>query len=156
MAAGFEFYDTTSPYSAVLPDIVAQSDLGRIGFRLVRDDDGVCKPLLSGEQTLSLNYDCVSAGSGYSPDQCTVPFAGVAPNVPDGTSNGDVTVSFNSNGESSLAGYRYADAGRVAISLNAEVNGATIESYTTLKLSVLSTSICSEIKGTKSSENNNK
>ena len=128
VAAGFEFYDTTSPYSAVLPDIVAQSDLGRIGFRLVRDDDGVCKPLLSGEQTLSLNYDCVSAGSGYSPDQCTVPFAGVAPNVPDGTSNGDVTVSFNSNGESSLAGYRYADAGRVAISLNAEVNGATIES----------------------------
>ena len=132
VAAGFEFYDTASPYSAVLPDIVAESDLGRIGFRLVRDVDGVCKPLLFGEQTLSLNYDCVSDSSGYSPDQCSVPFAGVAPNVPDGTSNGDITVTFNNNGESSLTGYQYANVGRVSISLGAEVNNATIESANAL------------------------
>lgn len=131
--AGFEFYDTSVPYTTALPDIIAESDLGRIGLRAVKDNAGVCQALLTGSQTISLSYDCVSGGNAYSPDQCAVPLAGVAvAGDGSGQNTGNRTLNFNVNGETSLSGFTYADAGRVALSASAVINGVTVESGSTV------------------------
>ncbi|MDY6927831.1 MAG: LamG domain-containing protein [Pseudomonadota bacterium] len=127
--AGFEFYDTVAPYSSVLPDVIAEADLGRIGLRAVRDNAGVCQALLTGSQSVSLSYDCIDGGTGYSPDQCSVPLAGVPVNGSGaGQNTASVTLNFNADGETSLSGFSYADAGRVALAATASVNGVTIDS----------------------------
>ena len=127
--AGFEFYDTAAPYASALPDIVAESDLSRIGLRAVRDNAGVCQALLTGTQSVTLGFDCVSGGADYSPESCSVPLAGVPVNGDgSGENSGSVSLTFNSNGETSLSGLSYADAGRVALSASAVVSGVMIES----------------------------
>ena len=127
--AGFEFFDTAAPYSSLLPDIVAEADLGRIGLRAVRDNAGVCQALLTGNQAVSLSYDCIDGGTGYSPDQCSVPLAGVPVSGSGaGQNTASVTLNFDAAGETSLSGFSYADAGRIALAATASVNGVTIDS----------------------------
>ena len=127
--AGFEFYDTAAPYSWVLPDIIAESDLGRIGLRAVRDNAGVCQALLTGNQSVSLSYDCIDGNTGYSPDQCSVPLAGVPVSGSGiGQNTASITLNFDANGETSLSGFSYADAGRVALAASTTVSGVTIDS----------------------------
>ncbi len=128
--AGFEFFDTANPYQTTLPAIVAESDLGRVGLRAVQSNAGVCQALLTGQQSVTLGYDCVSPGNAsYSPDQCSVPFAGVPVSGNGlGENSAPVTLTFDSNGETSLAGRTYADAGRLTITATANINNTTIES----------------------------
>ncbi|TPV57319.1 LamG domain-containing protein [Aestuariibacter sp. GS-14] len=130
--AGFEFYDTANPYQTALPDLIAESDLGRIGLRAVQNNAGVCKALLNGQQSVTLGYDCVSDNTAsYSPDQCSVPFAGIPVSGNGlGENSAAVTLTFNNNGEASLAGRSYADAGRLALSATATISGTTISSGT--------------------------
>lgn len=129
--AGFEFFDTANPYQTALPDIVAESDLGRVGLRAVQNNAGVCEALLTGQQSVTLGYNCMSDTASYSPDQCSVPFAGV-PVSGDGTGENSaaVTLTFDSNGETSLSGRSYADAGRLSISATATISNTTISSGT--------------------------
>jgi len=127
--AGLAFYDALAPYQASLPDLVAESDLGRIGLRAVRDNSGVCEALLTGAQNINLTYDCIDGGTSYSQDQCSVPFAGVAVSGDGSTDNsGTVSVTFNQNGEATLSGYRYADAGKVALQASANIAGVALDS----------------------------
>ncbi|GGF82923.1 hypothetical protein GCM10011338_39000 [Alteromonas lipolytica] len=127
--AGFEFYDTAAPYSQALPDIIAESDLGRIGLRAVQNNAGVCQALLTGPQSVNLGFDCIDGGTGYSTDTCRVPLGSIpVAGAGSGVNTSSVVLTFNVNGETSLSGMRYADAGRVALSASAMVNGVTIES----------------------------
>ncbi|PRO74550.1 hypothetical protein C6Y40_05425 [Alteromonas alba] len=127
--AGFEFYDALSPYRSTLPDLIAESDLGRIGLRVVRDNSGVCEALLTGSQNINLTYDCIDGGTSYSTDQCSVPFAGVPVSGDGSTDNsGTVSVTFNQNGEASLRGYHYADAGKIALQASANIAGVALDS----------------------------
>ncbi|OFI32216.1 hypothetical protein BFC17_08335 [Alteromonas lipolytica] len=127
--AGLAFYDALAPYQASLPDLVAESDLGRIGLRAVRDNSGVCVAMLTGAQNINLTYDCIDGGTSYSPDQCSVPFAGISVSGDGSTTNsGTVSVTFNQNGEASLSGYHYADAGKVALQASANIAGVVLDS----------------------------
>lgn len=128
--AGFEFFDRLNTSSTGLPTIVAENDLNRVGIRALQNENGVCGPLLSGNQTINLNYDCVTTSDApYSPNQCRRDFADIAiTNSGAGINSGTVNVSFNNQGEASLAGFSYADSGRLAISVDAVVDGVTIDS----------------------------
>ncbi|MDM7859134.1 LamG domain-containing protein [Alteromonas sp. ASW11-36] len=136
--AGFEFFNVNQPASSVLDPVIAESDLGGIGIRAVQNQNGVCGPLLQGSQTVSLEYECVStADAPYSTNQCAVPFAGVAVNGDGSGSNaGNLQLQFDSNGETTLTGYQYADAGRLAVAISAVVQGINISSGATVVDSV--------------------
>lgn len=128
--AGFEFFDSAATYSATLPDVIAESDLGSIGLRAVQNNAGACEALLTGTQYVNLSFDCVSdSNAPNSPDQCSVPFAGI-PISGDGSSanSGTLALTFDSDGETTLSGFSYADAGRLSLSAQAIVGGININS----------------------------
>lgn len=131
--AGFQFFNASAPYSTSLPDVVAESSMSAIGLRAVSSNNGVCSALLTGEQTVTLGFDCVSSSdTDYSADQCQVPFAGVSVQGDgSGTSSGSVTLTFNASGEATFAGYQYADAGRVALTASASIDDVAITSGST-------------------------
>lgn len=120
---GFEFYDASG--GPTLPDQLAANNFTNLNLRAVRNDAGVCKALLTGEQEITLTYDC------DSPNVCLTPFAGV-PITGDGSaeSSGTVSLTFNSEGVASLSGLSYADAGRVKIKAQAEIDDVTITAST--------------------------
>ncbi|MBT0586880.1 LamG domain-containing protein [Alteromonas oceanisediminis] len=128
--AGFEFFDSATPSSSVLPDVIAESDLGRVGIRAIQSVGGECSPLLTGAESIDLSFDCVTeSDASYSTDQCTAPFAGI-PVSGDGSgvTTGPLNLTFNGAGEASLSGFQYADAGRVALVVSDVIDGKTISS----------------------------
>ncbi|WP_100657726.1 LamG domain-containing protein [Alteromonas flava] len=131
--AGFEFFNVNQPASTVLPAVIAESDLGVVGIRAIENQDGVCSPLLSGTHNVQLSFDCLSAvDAPYSSNQCRVPFAGVGVvGTGAGVNSGTVPLTFDSNGEATLTGYQYADAGRVALTAAATIDGVNIRSGST-------------------------
>ncbi len=131
--AGLVFFDAGSADdSAQLPDIVAQNSLAPIGIRAVRDNAGVCEALVAGEQQVDLTFDCVHAGADYSSNQCQVPFAGIAVEG-DGTgaNSGTLSLTFDAEGRTTLDGYQYSDAGRLALTASATIDGASVTSGST-------------------------
>ena len=131
VAAGLVFFDTATSAS-LLPDTVAQTDLGRVGLWAAKDEGGVCKALLNGPRTIDFSYTCTSdAQAPYSSAQCQVPFAGV-PVSGDGSgaNSGQLTLTFDDEGKASFAGYQYADAGRLLLTASAEIDQTPFNSGT--------------------------
>ena len=128
--AGFQFYNSATPYDTVLPATIAGSDLGAVGLRAVQDNGGQCQALLSGNQTVTLGFDCVSTnGADYTSTSCRVPFAGINVNGDgSGVSSGTVTLNFNNDGETTLSGLSYEDASRLALTATSTIDGVTIDS----------------------------
>ncbi|MBO1255837.1 hypothetical protein J3L16_09095 [Alteromonas sp. 5E99-2] len=124
--AGFVFVDRFNGLSTSLPDILAESSLNRLGIRAVEDDEGVCVGALTGQQNVTLSYDCVTTGAPYSTNVCRVPFANVPVNNATGESSGVVSLNFDSNGVASLEG-TYNDAGRLAISASGDYPDFSID-----------------------------
>ncbi|WP_414829398.1 DUF6701 domain-containing protein [Alteromonas sp. H39] len=131
--AGFTFFDAASADdSTTLPDIVAQDSLARIGLRAVKDNAGVCEALVSGEQDITLTFDCVQTGADYSPNQCRVPFAGIGiTGDGSGDNSGTLTLTFDDQGRTTFDGLHYSDAGRLSLRAGATIDGATITSGST-------------------------
>ncbi|WP_137165600.1 LamG domain-containing protein [Salinimonas lutimaris] len=130
-AAGLVFFDTTTS-AALLPDTIAQSDLGRIGLWAAKDEGGVCKALLNGAQTIDFSYQCYNdASAPYSSEQCQMPFAGVpVTGNGSGQNSGQLTLTFDEEGKTSLAGYQYADAGRLLLTASAQIDQTPFNSGT--------------------------
>ena len=128
--AGLEFFDVTNPTGNQLPIVTAEQDLGTIGIRAIRDNNGACSALLTGPQTIDLSFDCISEPDApYSSNVCQVPFAGIGiSGNAQGTQSGSVTLNFNNAGEATLANQQYADAGRLALSASATVQGVNFGS----------------------------
>ncbi|MGS2721187.1 LamG-like jellyroll fold domain-containing protein [Paraglaciecola aestuariivivens] len=120
---GFEFSDANG--GASLPDQLAEANITNVNLRAIRNNNGVCQGLLAGEQDVTLIYDC------DDPNVCQTPFAGIAvAGDGSGESSGTVRLNFDINGVASLSGLSYADAGRVKIKAEAEINNVTFTATT--------------------------
>jgi MSHA biogenesis protein MshQ len=120
---GFEFYDANGGPN--LPDQIAADNFVDLNLRAVRNDQGVCKALLAGEQDITLIYEC------DTPNVCLTPFAGIAISGDGSAENsGTVSLTFNSEGIASLSSFSYADAGRVKLKAQAEIDNVTITATT--------------------------
>ena len=118
---GFELYGENT--GDTLPDQLAANNFQNVNLRAVRSNNNVCEALLKGPKNIDLTYDC------DSPDQCLTSLSGISV-TGDGTggNTGNIEVEFNDQGEASLAVLNYPDAGRLILSIQAEVDGVTINS----------------------------
>ena len=116
---GFELYGENN--GEPLPDQLAANKFKHVNLRAVRSNNNVCEALLTGTQTVDLTYNCIL------PNECVTPFSKIAI---DGNGLGDNTgtlrVAFNAQGVANLSGLNYPDAGRLTLSVAAEVEGVTI------------------------------
>jgi MSHA biogenesis protein MshQ len=120
--AGFEFVGAQSTDKR-LPDQLGEQSFVNANLRAVQNNNGVCEALLEGSQDITLGVDCVSPG------RCLTPFSNIDTTLaPDGETTGQVRLTFAANGIASLNPLYYADAGRLALSAQAEVEGVTITS----------------------------
>jgi MSHA biogenesis protein MshQ len=118
---GFELYGASIGDS--LPDQKAVDDFKDVNLRAVRSNNNVCEALLQGTQNIDLTYDC------DSPDQCLTPLSGIAIDGDgSGGNTGTLTVLFDALGVANLSGLNYPDAGRLTLSVQAEVDGVTFNS----------------------------
>jgi MSHA biogenesis protein MshQ len=118
---GFELYGENT--GDTLPDQLAANNFQNVNLRAVRSNNNVCEALLQGTQNIGLTYNC------DSPDRCLTSLSGISV-TGDGTggNTGNIEVEFNDQGEASLAVLNYPDAGRLILSVQAEVDGVTIDS----------------------------
>jgi MSHA biogenesis protein MshQ len=116
---GFEIYGAN--IGDLLSDQLAASNFLNVNLRAVRSNNNVCEALLAGTQDIDLTYDC------DSPNQCLTPLSGISI-MGDGTggNTGSIEVEFNDQGVASLAVLNYPDAGRLTLSIQAEVEGVTV------------------------------
>jgi MSHA biogenesis protein MshQ len=116
---GFEIYGAS--IGDLLSDQLAASNFLNVNLRAVRSNNNVCEALLAGTQDIDLTYDC------DSPNQCLTPLSGISI-MGDGTggNTGSIEVEFNDQGVASLAVLNYPDAGRLTLSIQAEVEGVTV------------------------------
>ncbi|WP_100643542.1 LamG domain-containing protein [Alteromonas facilis] len=131
--AGFEFFNVNQFGNSDLPAVIAESDLGVIGIRAIENRNGECSALLSGTHTVNFGYDCVTTADAlYSTNQCRVPFAGIPlSGGGTGVNSGTMNLTFDADGEARLSGKQYADAGRLNLSVSANIDGANITSGNT-------------------------
>ena len=117
---GFEIYGAN--IGDPLPDQLAASNFNNANVRAVRSVDNVCEALLEGTQEITLSYNC------ESPGQCLTPL-NVIEIVGDGTgeNSGNIEVEFNAQGVASLALLNYPDAGRLTLSVAAQIEGVTFD-----------------------------
>jgi MSHA biogenesis protein MshQ len=123
--AGFEFIGATIS-DKTLPDQLAESQFSNVKLRSVQDNNGVCQAALTGSHTITLGYNC------DSPAICLTSLAGIAISDASGESSGNITLNFGTDGIASLQALNYADAGRLALSAQANVDGAQILKGTAL------------------------
>jgi MSHA biogenesis protein MshQ len=116
---GFEIYGAN--FGDSLPDQLAANDFQNVNIRAVRSNENVCEALLEGTQKISLSYDCIS------PDQCLTPLNDITITNDVGENTGNINVEFNDQGVASLALLNYPDAGRLSLSVQAVVDGVTID-----------------------------
>ncbi|WP_272997879.1 DUF6701 domain-containing protein [Paraglaciecola agarilytica] len=123
--AGFEFVGTDVA-DKFLPDQLAELNFSGANLRAVQNTNGVCQALLQGQQEITLGVNCTS------PNRCETNFSGIDTSTnPSGESTGSVRLTFDANGIASLDTLSYADAGRVGLRAEAQINGVTITSGTT-------------------------
>ncbi|WP_158525316.1 LamG domain-containing protein [Glaciecola sp. KUL10] len=125
--AGFRFIDSVTGNILSQPHtLVAQTNMSGIAIQAVKNDAGVCAPVLSGSQSVDISYTCDDSGVyTYSPGVCVSPFAGV-PVSGASTSSGSINMTFNSSSTATFAGYSYADVGRLQIRVSSIIDGADI------------------------------
>ncbi|MFT4807201.1 MAG: MSHA biogenesis protein MshQ [Paraglaciecola sp.] len=116
---GFELYGENT--GDTLPDQLAANNFQNVNLRAVRSNNNVCEALLEGTQNVDLTYDC------NSPDTCITPLNGISiTGDGSGGNTGSIEVEFNDQGVASLALLNYPDAGRLILSIEAEVEGVSI------------------------------
>lgn len=117
---GFEIYGAN--IGDPVPDQVAANNFLNANVRAVRSIDNVCEALLEGTQEITLSYNC------DTPDQCLTPLNDINI-VGDGTgeNSGNITVEFDAQGVASLALLNYPDAGRLTLSVAAQIEGVTFD-----------------------------
>ncbi len=126
--AAFQFVDQANGLSTLLPDIVAESSLSRIGIRAAEDNDGVCVSALSGVQDVTLSFDCIAGGTSYSPNICRQAFSGLPADPSNtGKNRGTLSLDFGNDGIADLPGV-YADAGRLSLQASGEYDDFSINS----------------------------
>ena len=128
--AGFQFFDNASPYTTLLPDVIAGNNLSTVGLRAVQNNAGRCESLLAGQQTVTLGIDCISPlNARYSPDVCQVPLTGIPiQGNGSGESSAAVSLTFDQNGETTLSDFSYGDVGKIQLSASASIEGKQITS----------------------------
>lgn len=118
---GFEFIGAQIT-DKFLPDQLGEQNFVNANLRAVQNNNGVCEALLEGEQEITLGGDCIS------PSKCLTAFSNIGILVPDGETTGQVQLTFAANGIAPLSSLSYADAGRLALRAQAQVDGVTITS----------------------------
>jgi hypothetical protein len=117
---GFEIYGAS--IGEPLADQLAADHFQNVNLRAVRSNNNVCEALLVGTQTVDLTYNCVL------PNECVTPLSDIAINGDgSGDNTGTLSVVFDDQGVANLSGLNYPDAGRLTLSVTAEVEGVTIE-----------------------------
>ena len=117
---GFEIYGAS--IGEPLADQLAADHFQNVNLRAVRSNNNVCEALLVGTQTVDLTYNCVL------PNECVTPLSNIAINGDgSGDNTGTLSVVFDDQGVANLSGLNYPDAGRLTLSVTAEVEGVTIE-----------------------------
>jgi MSHA biogenesis protein MshQ len=122
---GFEIYGAN--IGDLLPDQLASKNFKNVNLRAVRSnssdsgDSNVCEALLVGTQSVNLTYNC------DSPAKCLTKLNMISIKG-DGTgdNSGSIEVEFDEQGVARLNLLNYSDAGRITLSVEAEVNGVTI------------------------------
>jgi len=121
---GFEIYSVNT--GDTLPDQEAARNFQNINLRALSSQNrNKCEALLAGSQEITLSYNC------ESPDKCRIPLnydsVAIAINGDGlGANTGTINVEFNSEGEANLDMLNYPDAGRLLLSIQADVDGVTI------------------------------
>lgn len=116
---GFEIYGEN--IGDTLPDQLAANNFQNVNLRAVRSNNNVCEALLEGTQNVNLTYDC------DSPDKCLTPLNMISfTGDGSGGNTGSIEVEFSDQGVASLALLNYPDAGRLILSIEAEVDGVSI------------------------------
>lgn len=115
---GFEIYGAN--IGDPLSDQLAASHFLDVNLRAVRSNENVCEALLVGTHEINLSYNC------DSPDKCLTPLNGITITNETGENTGNIEVEFDAQGVASLALLNYPDAGRLKLSVQAEVDGVTI------------------------------
>jgi cytoskeletal protein CcmA (bactofilin family) len=119
---GFEFFGASTAIKT-LTDQAAETDFSDVNIRAVRNDAGVCKPLLNGPQDISFTYNC------EDPATCLTPLAGIELNsAPGDDQSGTLRVTFANNGTAPLSMLNYADVGRLNLTVSAQVKNVTVTS----------------------------
>ena len=116
---GFEIYGAN--IGDLLTDQLAANNFTNVNLRAVRSNNNVCEALLEGSQTVDLTYNCVT------PNECVTELSNIAINGSGlGDNTGSLSVVFDALGVANLSGLNYPDAGRLSLSVQAEVDGVTI------------------------------
>jgi MSHA biogenesis protein MshQ len=117
---GFEIFGANN--GDPLPDQLAADNFLNVNIRAVRGVDNVCEALLVGPQELTLSYNC------DAPDKCLTSLNNINI-VGEGTgeNSGNIEVEFDEQGVASLALLNYADAGRIILSVAANIEGVTFD-----------------------------
>jgi MSHA biogenesis protein MshQ len=119
---GFEFFGA-SIATKTLADQVAENQFSDVNIRAVRNNAGVCKPLLKGPQDISFTYNC------EDPATCLTPLADIPVNsTPSNDQSGALSVTFAADGTASLSMLNYADVGRLNLTVSAQIDNVTITS----------------------------
>jgi MSHA biogenesis protein MshQ len=118
--AGFQFLNSSLGTS--LADVVAETNFSGIKLRAVKDDgSGVCKPLLNGNNTISLSFSC------DNPSSCKTPLQYDSTSLSEDISQ-SVSLNFNSDGVADFANFKFDDAGQISLQAQAVISGVSIES----------------------------
>lgn len=131
-SAGIQFFNrATGATNFANARFVAEQTLESIGVRIVGSNGGTCEGLVNGQQSIDLSYECVATTNvDYTPSICNVPFAGIA--LSGGASqSGNISLSFDVNGETDLSAYSFADVGILRLNASATINGTAVQASST-------------------------
>ncbi|NCP65793.1 MAG: LamG domain-containing protein [Paraglaciecola sp.] len=117
--AGFQFLN--SALGSPLSDVVAETNFSGIKLRAVKDDSGVCKPLLSGNNSINLSFSC------DEPSSCKTPLRYDSISLTEDIAQ-SVNLNFNSDGVADFATFKFDDAGQISLAAQAVISGVRIES----------------------------
>tara|TARA_R110002153_G_scaffold27084_3_gene84244 strand:- start:1656 stop:4610 length:2955 start_codon:yes stop_codon:yes gene_type:complete len=121
---GIEFFGTTTA-NKTIEDQEAETNFSNVNIRAVRDEAGVCKALLEGPQDIKFIYNC------DEPSSCLTSLGDIPINTtPSGDQSGILSVMFAEDGTAPMSFLNYADAGRLALTVEADIEGVTITSGT--------------------------
>lgn len=119
--AGFEFIGATES-DKYLPDQIAETNFSNVNLRAVKNDgNGACVALLDdGPRDIDLSFNC------QDPATCKTPVLHGSNTLNELVSE-SLSLSFT-NGVASLSEFNYGDVGRLELSAQALIDGATITS----------------------------
>jgi hypothetical protein len=121
--------DATLQRQSLLTGLVAGAPMSSIKMRAVRDNNGVCEEVVTGEQNVDLTYACYQHNAlGAVVQGCAVPFA----NFPLDTTNGYIsktaTMTFDQNAVTDYSQFSLPDATNFILRAQLNIDGASLKS----------------------------